>query len=1068
MFGTRRVAVQLALMCAGLAAIEQTSRAATYYVATNGNDVAAGTNWATARCTIQAAVDLTVGGDVVLVSNGVYSSGGRTVANWAITNRVAVTNAIGVRSVSGPDCTFIVGASNPAAIRCVYLGSNATLSGFTITNGWASSTGDSVNERSGGGALCVPSAVISNCLLIGNTALGYVGGGCYGGTLNNCRLVGNSSAGGGAGFSTLNNCLIAGNSGKNKAAAYICTLNNCTVTGNTNGLGVDRCTLRNSIIYGNPNGSGSGASFYTNCCGDSLLPGPGNVLGPPCFRATNDYRLVLPSPCIDAGNTEYSSFDMDLDGRVRVTGRSVDMGCYEYAPGITTGGLTVAISMTGTSAPPPQICVYRAQISGDPMVVLWQFDDGRVITNALVTTNTYLSCGYHPVILMATNVDSSVCSTSTIRIIPSMVSWASTASTAWDLTSTNWQSVPPVAGGNFYVDGAWVRFDDTTPGVQTNVVIDGAALPGGIVVDASAYDYAIHGYLAGTGGLTKLGSGVLWLHGSNDMSGGIRISNGTIRIGEVDRSTSYVLGAPGSSIAIDGGALDLCSIGLVSNEMKRLFNWGSFTLAGHGPDGQGAIVNNGDCGAGTGMIGLGNSYTHPITLVADASIGGRQRWDMTGYFDLAGHTLTKRGTNTIYMNGGRIGGGAVVVSEGQFGLAWTAEAKTGSITVLPGASLWLWELCAGDLAAPISLDRATITQQPYDNRGGDCIVSSPITISNMAYFGFCMDRGALMCCGAISGDGALIKIGDGRVSLLQSNSYSGLTIVSNGTLCVLGSIGTGGVSVARDAKLMGTGRIDGYVESHGTVVPGELASQPYFNDTTGTLTILNDIELSPEGSFAINLMSATNYSSLYVAGAAHLAGTLMVWPTNSYQPAKGDCFEVLKAGNIAGFFSATNLPSLTPHLGWQVNYSPTNVTLVVTGVQLTGYALWASAITNGMIGPTDCSTSDGNPNLLKYAMGCSPTSDASAVILGLPTTNGLYALQFPRNTNAHDIWLIAEGSPAINTETNWLGFATNIGGSWGDAINVYETGTGTPAIVTVEDPQVLTSNRFFRLRVIMP
>ena len=49
----------------------------------------------------------------------------------------------------------------------------------------------------------------------------------------------------------------------------------------------------------------------------------------------------------------------------------------------------------------------------------------------------------------------------------------------------------------------------------------------------------------------------------------------------------------------------------------------------------------------------------------------------------------------------------------------------------------------------------------------------------------------------------------------------------------------------------------------------------------------------------------------------------------------------------------------------------------------------------------------------------------------------------------------------------WRGIATNLGGIWSPPV-VAEEGSGNPVTCTVADPEPLASNRFLRLRVILP
>ncbi len=350
------------VVCAlALPAVGLPARAATYYVAPGGDDTAAGTNWATAKQSIQAAIDVTTGGDTVLVSNGVYASGGRVV-HGAMTNRVAITNAITVTSVNGPAFTTIRGAWDPvttngdAAVRCVYVGGGATLAGFTLSGGATRLAGDITFEQAGGGSFHDSSAVISNCVYLNNTA--YNGGGSWGGNIvdceyrNNravfagggalfgvfdrCRFISNHAAyGGGTDGATVRNSLYSGNHATvSGGASYLNTLVNCTLVGNSSAIeagGSAFDALTNCIVYFNtaPVSPNHTNSTFAYSCTTPDPGGVGNTTNDPRVVTLDDPHLTPDSPCIGQGNTADAFGAADLDGNPRVFNGTVDMGCYE-------------------------------------------------------------------------------------------------------------------------------------------------------------------------------------------------------------------------------------------------------------------------------------------------------------------------------------------------------------------------------------------------------------------------------------------------------------------------------------------------------------------------------------------------------------------------------------------------------------------------------------------------------------------------------------------------------------------------------------------------------------------
>jgi len=318
---------KLLLLCvAGLLVALTRAQAATHYVdAASTNPVPPYADWPTAAAAIQDAVDAALAGDEIVVTNGVYQTGARAV--YGMSNRVAVTKAVTVRSVNGPEVTRIIGSgpTGPNAVRCVYLTNAATLAGFTLTNGVTQTTKATEEgnpaSNAGGGVWCESqSAVVTNCILAGNTA--FKGAGAYSGTLNHCTLTGNSaiptiyaSIAGGAFGSALNNCTLTGNRADLGGGAYSSALTNCTLIGNLAtdvGGGAFKSTLFDCILTGNM-ASNSPSTSYTggggacdctlyNCTliGNSATGAGGGAYGSTLFNCTLTSNMASNSPWTSA------------------------------------------------------------------------------------------------------------------------------------------------------------------------------------------------------------------------------------------------------------------------------------------------------------------------------------------------------------------------------------------------------------------------------------------------------------------------------------------------------------------------------------------------------------------------------------------------------------------------------------------------------------------------------------------------------------------------------------------------------------------------------------------------
>lgn len=279
-------------------------RADTYFVATNGGHVAPFDSWANAASNIQDAVNAANGGDLVLVSNGVYRVPTNAVVNQG-TNVVYITKAITLRGRTGNPADVIVdgGGSNRGIYMNVSSGPGvAVVENLSVTNGY------SYNYGAGMVALATAANVTSlvrNCIISANIVNPGGAGTIYAGGIRadssgggyvlveNCVIRGNQVTNGTAGnmrgggitmgysattTGVIYNCLIESNLADKGGGVFLwypgSIISNCIVRHNSKntantiwGGGIqlqNGGAVYNSLIYGNTGGTGGGIYVATS------------------------------------------------------------------------------------------------------------------------------------------------------------------------------------------------------------------------------------------------------------------------------------------------------------------------------------------------------------------------------------------------------------------------------------------------------------------------------------------------------------------------------------------------------------------------------------------------------------------------------------------------------------------------------------------------------------------------------------------------------------------------------------------------------------------------------------
>ncbi|MGC3956865.1 MAG: autotransporter-associated beta strand repeat-containing protein [Verrucomicrobiota bacterium] len=313
-------------------------------------------------------------------------------------------------------------------------------------------------------------------------------------------------------------------------------------------------------------------------------------------------------------------------------------------------------------------------------------------------------------------------------------------------------------------------------------------------------------------------------------------------------------------IRINGGTANLNAV--IIN--RAVLNQGGLLV-------QNGTVNSASIRVGTGVAAANSRMDGGVWTNAGAFYIGDRNNPATGarrtYFVMAGGDLVTQGSDGIIINnqgqttlaaptddGGTLTmTGGTITTEGVYlnGPAVTANAyarfELSGGTMYLGALGLIANTAGADMTAVFTLTGGTLGAKADWATSASLPLTGPLTFKAADAGGAAYN---ITLNGALSGSGALTKIGAGTLTLNAANTFSGVTTVNAGTLA-LGAGGTlpnsiqvavgsgavfdvaaSGFTVGASKSLTGSGTAQGNiaVASGGTINPGS-------NTVTGTLTI---------------------------------------------------------------------------------------------------------------------------------------------------------------------------------------------------------------------------------------
>jgi autotransporter-associated beta strand protein len=527
--------------------------------------------------------------------------------------------------------------------------------------------------------------------------------------------------------------------------------------------------------------------------------------------------------------------------------------------------------------------------------------------------------------------------------------------------------------------GGLVINNGTLAVTSINTIPNPIDLAGSAVVTNSGQALTLAGAITDSGNLTEYGAGTLVLPTLNLFSGGATLYgsnvlctiNGALGTGPLTISSGSTLILDGNndgdvfpSSSVSGpGYINFTPTGgqLTFNDDLSGFV-GTFIINSNNAGAHNKLAINSSPNAAAIII-ISNgatlyvSPTSPQNIAGNIYVTGLGNSENLGAIRLENSTLT--GTVTLMGNisigaqGGNPGTFGGVIQDGGNGYGIT---KVGARTnILAGANTFSGNtvINAGflDLANSYALQNSTLT-----SGGANLIFDSAVAnntfvlgaLAGNASLGLTNNAGAGInlvvgnnntnstWSGPLSDGGlggALTKIGTGILTLTGTNTYIGLTTVSNGTLVVSSGQQGGGNFVVNDSNTLGVINVGG-----GPAFMGNLSLG---NSVGATILMFTNVS-----STTVPVVDATNVVTVDVTNTIQFASTNGLVVGNTYPLLK---YGSLAGAGFAGFglSTPTNVTAvLTNDTGnlWialkiisistGVNTNPTNITTTISGNQL--------------------------------------------------------------------------------------------------------------------------------------